>query len=261
MGAEALRQSTGRARTLRTRHRTFDVPVRESARSKRLRVTVGPDHPLEVVVPVGTRDRVIDRFLREQRAWIARNVAAAERVAAEPGRLGLEPAGGDVPARRPCSGDARPQPPAFRAPDPRARRRGRNAAAGSGRDRAALPQAGPGRGHRDRRARGRPARARVQDDRDRRPAHALGFVLAARAAVVLMAPRCSLHARCSTTWSSTSSATCAIHTTGARSGDGRGGMSRLPRARAVAARARPGAAALPAGPLESLRSGSPPRSF
>jgi predicted metal-dependent hydrolase len=52
-------------------------------------VTVGPDHPLEVVVPVGTRDGVIDRFLREQRAWIARNVAAAERVAADPGRLGL----------------------------------------------------------------------------------------------------------------------------------------------------------------------------
>jgi predicted metal-dependent hydrolase len=81
---------TSRARTLRTRDRTLDVPVRESTRSRTLRVTVGPDHPLEIVVPVGTGDRAIDRFLREKRDWIARNVAAAEAIAARPGRLGLE---------------------------------------------------------------------------------------------------------------------------------------------------------------------------
>jgi predicted metal-dependent hydrolase len=92
-GAEAVRSSADRGRTLRTRHRTFDVPVRESTRSRTLRVTVGPDHPLEVVVPVGTGDRAIDRFLREKRDWIARNVAAAEAIAARPGRLGLEQRG------------------------------------------------------------------------------------------------------------------------------------------------------------------------
>src|SRR5215203_6744374 len=78
------------ARKLVAAGRALDVPVRESARSRRLRVTVGPDHPLEVVVPVGTRDRAIDRFLRSQRDWIARNVAAAEAIATAPGRLGLE---------------------------------------------------------------------------------------------------------------------------------------------------------------------------
>ena len=79
-----------RARRLVAAGRALDVPVRESARSRTLRVTVGPDHPLEVVVPVGTGDRAIDRFLREKREWIARNVAAAEAIAAAPGRLGLE---------------------------------------------------------------------------------------------------------------------------------------------------------------------------
>jgi predicted metal-dependent hydrolase len=86
-GAEAV---TSRARTLRTRDRALEVPVRESPRSRTLRVTVGPDHPLEVVVPVGTGDRAIDRFLREKRDWIARNVASAEAIAAAPGRLGLD---------------------------------------------------------------------------------------------------------------------------------------------------------------------------
>jgi predicted metal-dependent hydrolase len=79
-----------RARRLVAAGRALDVPVRESARSRTLRVTVGPDHPLEVVVPVGTRDRAIDRFLRDKRDWIARNVAAAESIAAAPGRLGLD---------------------------------------------------------------------------------------------------------------------------------------------------------------------------
>ncbi len=82
-----------RARRLVAAGRALDVPVRESSRSRTLRVTVGPDHPLEVVVPVGTGDRAIDRFLREKRDWIARNVAAAEATASRPGRLGLEQAG------------------------------------------------------------------------------------------------------------------------------------------------------------------------
>ena len=73
--------SDRRARRLVAAGRALEVPVRESARSRRLRVTVGPDHPLEVVVPLGTRDRAIDRFLREKREWIARNVANAEAAA------------------------------------------------------------------------------------------------------------------------------------------------------------------------------------
>jgi predicted metal-dependent hydrolase len=69
--------------------RTLAVRVRESSRARNLRVTVGPDHPLEVVVPAGTGDRALERFLRQQREWIARNVAAAEAIASAPGQLGL----------------------------------------------------------------------------------------------------------------------------------------------------------------------------
>ena len=65
------------------------VSVRESARARRLTIKVGPDRPPEVVVPVGTRRRDIDRLLHRHHDWITRKVAELERQTANP-TLGLD---------------------------------------------------------------------------------------------------------------------------------------------------------------------------
>jgi len=66
--------------------------VRESSRARRLTIKVAPGTPPEVVVPVGTGDREIERMLRRHRDWIARKTAEAEQLAARP-TLGLDRAG------------------------------------------------------------------------------------------------------------------------------------------------------------------------
>ena len=71
---------------------TGRVLVRESSRARRLTIKVAPQAPLEVVVPVGTGEREIERLLRRHRDWIARKTAEAERLAARPA-LGLDRAG------------------------------------------------------------------------------------------------------------------------------------------------------------------------
>src|SRR3954452_9287397 len=68
------------------------ISVRESARARRLTIKVGPDAPPEVVVPVGTRQREIDRLLHRHHDWIERKVAEIERQTAN-SALGLDRAG------------------------------------------------------------------------------------------------------------------------------------------------------------------------
>jgi predicted metal-dependent hydrolase len=46
--------------------------VRESRRARRLILQLVPPHILELVVPQGTRARVVERFVRENRHWIER---------------------------------------------------------------------------------------------------------------------------------------------------------------------------------------------
>ena len=65
------------------------ISVRESARARRLTIKVGPDGPPEVVVPVGTRQREIDRLLHRHHDWIERKVAELEQRLANP-ELGLD---------------------------------------------------------------------------------------------------------------------------------------------------------------------------
>jgi len=62
------------------------VRVRESTRARRLRVTVAPRRPVEAVVPRRVTDGQLDRFLAEQRPWIARKL---REFAARPPQLGL----------------------------------------------------------------------------------------------------------------------------------------------------------------------------
>jgi predicted metal-dependent hydrolase len=64
---------------------TINVRVRESARARRLRVTVGSG--VEAVVPRGVSDSQLDRFLDGVRPWIERQVQARRP------RLGLDAPG------------------------------------------------------------------------------------------------------------------------------------------------------------------------
>jgi predicted metal-dependent hydrolase len=75
------------ARLLEIDGETISVRVRESARARRLRVTLGPGQPLQAVVPRRVTDRQLDRFLDEVRPWLARKLG---ELAARPPRLGLD---------------------------------------------------------------------------------------------------------------------------------------------------------------------------
>jgi predicted metal-dependent hydrolase len=63
--------------------------LRRSARSRRLRITIDPEHGLVVTVPLATRrgwahpERVIDDFLREREPWIRRHLDRQARQRAE----------------------------------------------------------------------------------------------------------------------------------------------------------------------------------
>ena len=64
--------------------------VRESPRSRSARLVVGPQRPLELIVPRGTDTAEIDRLLYRNRDWIARKSAWADEIASRPSALGLD---------------------------------------------------------------------------------------------------------------------------------------------------------------------------
>jgi predicted metal-dependent hydrolase len=66
---------------------TIVVRVRESARARRLRLTVAPRRPVEAVVPRRASERQLDRFLVETRPWLARKL---RELAARTPQLGLD---------------------------------------------------------------------------------------------------------------------------------------------------------------------------
>jgi predicted metal-dependent hydrolase len=74
------------ARLLEIDGETISVRVRESARARRLRVTLGPRRPLEAVVPSRVTEGQVDRFLDDVRPWIARKL---RELAARPAQLEL----------------------------------------------------------------------------------------------------------------------------------------------------------------------------
>ena len=63
--------------------------LRRSARSRRLRITIDPEHGLVVTVPLATRrgwahpERIIDDFLRDREPWIRRHLDRQARERAE----------------------------------------------------------------------------------------------------------------------------------------------------------------------------------
>jgi predicted metal-dependent hydrolase len=67
----------------------LEVRVRESLRARTSRIIVGPNRPLEIIVPQHLRDADVDRILAERHAWIRTKTAKARSIAARPERLGL----------------------------------------------------------------------------------------------------------------------------------------------------------------------------
>ncbi len=67
-----------------------EVRVRASPTARTIRLRIGPQHPLEVIVPAGTSDGRIDDVLAQRKAWIARKLDASRALSARPPRLGLE---------------------------------------------------------------------------------------------------------------------------------------------------------------------------
>jgi predicted metal-dependent hydrolase len=78
-----------RSRELTLGRRRYEVLVRESPRSRRLRINVAPGRLPELVVPPGTGDRAIDRMIDGHRDWIAAKTAEMEALA-ERRALGLD---------------------------------------------------------------------------------------------------------------------------------------------------------------------------
>jgi len=91
MSAAALRELPSRRITLGAEE--VEVRVRVSPTARMIRLRVGPQHPLEVVVPAGTSDERIDDALTERAAWIARKLNASRAFSGQAPALGLERAG------------------------------------------------------------------------------------------------------------------------------------------------------------------------
>jgi predicted metal-dependent hydrolase len=72
---------------------SISVRVRESPRARTTRILVGPERPLEIIVPAGTPDPEIDGHLHARRQWISEKLARSRAVAARPAELGLDRAG------------------------------------------------------------------------------------------------------------------------------------------------------------------------
>ena len=90
MGRRSASPTPPRARSLLVGGQRFDVQVRESARARRFRLTVGPHQPLELVVPRGAREREIDKVIHDHRRWIYEQVTRAAEVARRGSTLGLD---------------------------------------------------------------------------------------------------------------------------------------------------------------------------
>ncbi len=66
------------------------VRVRESRRRRSIRIGIGPNRPLEVIVPAGTSDRSVRKALDQNREWISQRLRSVRAVANRPSRLGLD---------------------------------------------------------------------------------------------------------------------------------------------------------------------------
>jgi len=66
------------------------VRVRESPRARRMRLTIGPRRPPEVVVPRHVPAAEVSQFIFENRGWIARKLEAARAITERPPEFCVE---------------------------------------------------------------------------------------------------------------------------------------------------------------------------
>lgn len=88
MSPRALRELPKRSFTVQGG--AVDVRVRASPTAKTIRLRVGPEHPLEVIVPLGTSDQRIEDVLAKRASWITRKLDASRIVSERAAALGLE---------------------------------------------------------------------------------------------------------------------------------------------------------------------------
>lgn len=67
-----------------------EVQVRESPQARTSRIRVGPERPLEIVVPVGTDAQQIDDWLVARKGWIASKLQVIEMARSRQRLLGLD---------------------------------------------------------------------------------------------------------------------------------------------------------------------------
>ncbi len=60
-------------------HQGFDLSVRRSMRASRLRLQINSNGEFQLVIPWLTTQRAVDRFLKENKSWIDRQVSSIER--------------------------------------------------------------------------------------------------------------------------------------------------------------------------------------
>jgi predicted metal-dependent hydrolase len=80
--------------------RLVEVHVRESSRARRARVVWKPGEPPELIVPLGTTARSVDRALRHHARWIGKQVASEPPRVLDLKRFVLTEAQGRRLARR-----------------------------------------------------------------------------------------------------------------------------------------------------------------
>lgn len=69
---------------------TVTVRVRESSRASTARILIGPERPLEIIVPAGTADARVDEMLTARRGWIASKRRRVAEVHNRPAQLGVD---------------------------------------------------------------------------------------------------------------------------------------------------------------------------
>ena len=171
-------------RTVLLRSGAVTVRLRRSTRARRLRLVLLPGVGPELVVPARTQAKAIDGALATLAPWLERALARQQPAALGLAQPGVAWHAGEPVPLRIVTCQARERRLERRCTrGARARRRERRAGA-----RALVPQRGARCGRRLDRAPGARGRRRAEGRRGARSAHALGLLLGARHALVLLAP-------------------------------------------------------------------------